>query len=132
MKFGDWILKEQEEDFGTPDAIDLISKKKFKLIVKKALAIDDPPTKADDDFKLISLKQSQDNIAMLNTASSIMEGEIDTESDEEKKEVKIAIFKDIKDSLNKWEEFEKTQMGEFEDEADKEAPEEEGEEEEIE
>jgi hypothetical protein len=120
MKFGDWILKEEEkEDFGTPDALDLISSKKFKLIVKKALAIDDPPSKFDDKYKLISLKQINDNITMLNTAASIMEGEVDTESDEEKKEWK-----------KKWKKYEEERMGEFE-EPEEEEPEEEGGEEEA-
>jgi hypothetical protein len=131
MKFGDWILKEEEkEDFGTPDALDLISSKKFKLIVKKALAIDDPPSKFDDKYKLISLKQINDNITMLNTAASIMEGEVDTESDEEKKEWKIATFQDIKDSEEKWKKYEEERMGEFE-EPEEEEPEEEGGEEEA-
>ena len=131
MKFGDWILKEQEkEDFGTPDALDLISSKKFKEIVKKALAIDDPPSKFDDKYKLISLKQINDNITMLNTAASIMEGEVDTESDEEKKEWKIATFQDIKDSEEKWKKYEEERMGEFE-EPEEEEPEEEGGEEEA-
>jgi len=134
MKFGNWILKEQEkEDFGTPDALDLISSKKFKEIVKKALAIDDPPSKFDDDYKLISLKQINDNVAMLNTAASIMEGEVDTESDEEKKEWKIATFKDIKDSEEKWKKFEEERMGEFEEpEEEEEEPEEEEGEEDLE
>jgi hypothetical protein len=131
MKFGDWILKEEEkEDFGTPDALDLISSKKFKEIVKKALAIDDPPSKFDDKYKLISLKQINDNITMLNTAASIMEGEVDTESDEEKKEWKIATFQDIKDSEEKWKKYEEERMGEFE-EPEEEEPEEEGGEEEA-
>ena len=109
MKFGNWLVEKED-------------------IVKKALTIDDPPSKFDDDYELISLEEIKDNIGVLESAESVMKGAVSAETDEEEKEWKTATYRDIIDSLNKWKKFEEDRLAPPEEEKEKEAPPEEEEE----
>jgi hypothetical protein len=109
MKFGNWLFEKDD-------------------VVKKALALDDPPSKFDDDYELISLEEIKDNIDALESAESIIEKEVNAETDEEEKKWKTATYRDIKDSLGRWKKFEENRLAPPEEKKEKEASPEEKEE----
>ena len=93
MKFKDWFsIREQTSS---------------QEVVNMALNMEDPPNKTDEKAELIPLEEINDNIKMLKKAETMLKGIVDSEKDETKKKFTNAKLLDVRDTLNKWEEFKK-------------------------